>query len=76
MQREIEATVRLFRYRLLANESLHRAINGGVPVTAVPRTEMLRVTVGDTALFKVVPVPSRSIFLIVVRDAQHAILVA
>jgi phosphoribosyl 1,2-cyclic phosphodiesterase len=43
----------------LANDSLHRAINGCVPVAAVPRTEMLRVTVGSTAIFEVVPVPPK-----------------
>jgi len=43
----------------LANDSLRRAINGSCPVTAVPRTEMLRVTVGGTALFETVPVPAK-----------------
>lgn len=42
----------------LARESLHRAMNGCVPVTAVPRTEMLKVTVGATAVFEPVAVPS------------------
>ena len=43
----------------LANESLHRAMNGGVPVRAVPRTEMLRVVVGETAVFETVSVPPK-----------------
>lgn len=43
----------------LANESLHRAMNGSVPAAAVPRTEMLRVTVGATAHFESVPVPPK-----------------
>jgi phosphoribosyl 1,2-cyclic phosphodiesterase len=43
----------------LANESLHRAMNGCVPVTSVPRTEMLRITVGETAIFEPCPVPPK-----------------
>ncbi|MCU0303971.1 MAG: MBL fold metallo-hydrolase [Thermoanaerobaculales bacterium] len=38
----------------LAVESLRRAVNGSIPVTAVPRTEMLRVRVGETASFEAV----------------------
>lgn len=41
----------------LANESLQRAMNGGVPVRAVPRSEMLRVVVGDTAVFESIDLP-------------------
>jgi phosphoribosyl 1,2-cyclic phosphodiesterase len=43
----------------LANETLHRAMNGCVPVTSVPRTEMLRITVGDTVTFEPFPVPPK-----------------
>jgi hypothetical protein len=32
-------------------------MNGSVPVTAVPRTEMLRVVVGDTAVFESIVLP-------------------
>ncbi|MEX1312186.1 MAG: MBL fold metallo-hydrolase [Candidatus Sulfomarinibacteraceae bacterium] len=41
----------------LANESLQRAMNGGVPVRAVPRSEMLRVVVGDTVVFESIDLP-------------------
>ncbi|MEE4274076.1 MAG: MBL fold metallo-hydrolase [Thermoanaerobaculales bacterium] len=41
----------------LAVESLQRAMNGCVPVTAVPRSEMLRVRVGSSASFKAVELP-------------------
>lgn len=41
----------------LAVESLHRAVDGCIPVTAVPRTEMLRVTVNSTAEFEPVELP-------------------
>jgi phosphoribosyl 1,2-cyclic phosphodiesterase len=41
----------------LAKESLQRSMNGSVPVTAVPRTEMLRVVVGDTAVFESIVLP-------------------
>ena len=43
----------------LANESLHRAMNGCVPVTTVTRTEMLRVTVGESAIFETFPLPPK-----------------
>ncbi len=43
----------------LANDSLQRAMNGSCPVTVVPRTEMLRVTVGNTAIFETIPVPPK-----------------
>ncbi len=43
----------------LAVESLRRAMNGCIPVTAVPRTEMLRVSVGSSAVFETVPVPPK-----------------
>jgi phosphoribosyl 1,2-cyclic phosphodiesterase len=43
----------------LATDSLRRAMNGSCPVIAVPRTEMLRVTVGSTALFESVTVPAK-----------------
>ena len=41
----------------LAGEALRRAMNGHAPVAVVPRTEMLRVTVGSSATFEVLPVP-------------------
>ena len=41
----------------LAVDSLRRAMNGSLPVTAVPRTEMLRVTVGDEVTFEVAGLP-------------------
>lgn len=41
----------------LASESLHRAMNGCVPVRAVPRSEMLRVVVGDAAVFESIDLP-------------------
>ncbi len=34
-------------------------MNGSCPVTAVPRTEMLRVTVGESAIFETVAVPPK-----------------
>ncbi|MGD8441715.1 MAG: MBL fold metallo-hydrolase [Holophagae bacterium] len=40
----------------LARECLQRAMNGSCPVTAVPRTEMLRITVGDRVEFAAVAV--------------------
>jgi phosphoribosyl 1,2-cyclic phosphodiesterase len=43
----------------LALETLERAMNGCVPVAAVPRTEMLRITVGNTVEFEALPVPTR-----------------
>lgn len=44
----------------LAVESLRRAIAGAVPVTAVPRTEMLRVTVSESVRFEVLTVPPKA----------------
>jgi phosphoribosyl 1,2-cyclic phosphodiesterase len=43
----------------LANDSLGRAMNGSCPVTAVPRTEMLRVTIDTTAIFETLPTPPK-----------------
>jgi phosphoribosyl 1,2-cyclic phosphodiesterase len=45
----------------LATDSLRRAINGSCPVIAVPRTEMLRVTVGATAVFESAPTPPKGV---------------
>jgi phosphoribosyl 1,2-cyclic phosphodiesterase len=41
----------------LARETLDRAMGGSIPVTAVPRTEMLRVVVNETVTFESKPVP-------------------
>ena len=45
----------------LAGDSLRRAMNGSCPVTAVPRSEMLRVTLDATAVFETVPVPPKGV---------------
>lgn len=36
----------------LARQCLERVVNGGLPVAAVPRSEMLRVSVGDRVVFE------------------------
>jgi phosphoribosyl 1,2-cyclic phosphodiesterase len=41
----------------LACETLERAMGVGIPVTAVPRTEMLKVTVNDRVAFEPVDLP-------------------
>jgi phosphoribosyl 1,2-cyclic phosphodiesterase len=43
----------------LALETLGRAMNGSVPVAAVPRTEMLRITLGDRVSFESLPTPPK-----------------
>lgn len=45
----------------LALESLRRAVDGGVQAAVVPRTEMLRITLGATATFEVLPVPGNGL---------------